>query len=82
MALLHWRDKAPGGRLPGPVTLQSREDFLHPHHERFLAGAGWPCVGLSEPAEQRSGAGSGRLRPKSDVSEAPYPGPSCRTCPA
>ena len=40
------------------------------------------CGGLSEPAEQRSGAGSGRLRPKSDVSEAPYPGPSCRTCPA
>ena len=48
----------------------------------WVAGAGWLCDGLSELAEQRSGAGSGRLRPKSDVSEAPYPGPSCRTCPA
>ena len=65
-----------------PVTLRSSEVFLQAHHLSLLAGAGWPCGGLSEPAEQRSAAGSGRLRPKSDVSEAPYPGPSCRTCPA
>ena len=65
-----------------PVTLRSSEDFLQANHPSLSAGAGWPCGGLSEPAEQRSAAGSGRLRPKSDVFEAPYPGPSCRTCPA
>ena len=64
-----------------PVTLRSSEVLLQARHHPLLAGAGWPCGGLSEPAEQRSAAGSGRLRPKSDVSEAPYPGPSCRTCP-
>jgi hypothetical protein len=45
------------------------------------AAGGWRAQRLCD-AEQRSGAGSARLRAKSDMFEALYSGPSCRTCPA
>ena len=85
------RRSPPGHTAPSEGDLEHCEEVPFPLHfpslslrTRYVAGkaaGGWRAQRLCD-AEQRSGAGSGRLRPKSDVSEALYSGPSRRTCPA